>query len=68
MQIAHAVGSLKYQNSAALGALAALLGGRIKKESLARAVAENVPPKTVHKNMDAFERGWAHISAELNPV
>ena len=67
MQIAHEAGSVKYQNSAALGALAALLGGRIKKESLARAVAENVPHKTRQKNMDAFERGWAHVSAALNP-
>jgi 2-oxoglutarate ferredoxin oxidoreductase subunit gamma len=66
MQIAHTVGSVKYQNSAALGALAALLGDRIKKESLARAVAENVPPKTMQKNLDAFDRGWAHVSAALN--
>jgi len=67
MEIAHEVGSVKYQNSVALGALAALLDGRLKKESLARAVAENVPHKTRQKNMDAFDRGWAHLSAALNP-
>jgi 2-oxoglutarate ferredoxin oxidoreductase subunit gamma len=66
MQIAHDVGSVKYQNSAALGALAAILSDRIKKESLARAVAENVPAKTVPKNMDAFERGWTHVSSLSN--
>jgi Pyruvate/2-oxoacid:ferredoxin oxidoreductase gamma subunit len=33
----------------------------IKKESLKSAVTENVPPKTLEKNMEAFEAGWAHI-------
>jgi 2-oxoglutarate ferredoxin oxidoreductase subunit gamma len=64
MEIAHAVGSVKFQNSVALGALAALLKNKIKKESLAAAVSENVPPKTIEKNLEAFERGWAHI---MNP-
>ncbi len=68
MQIAHEVGSVKYQNAAALGALAAILYGRIKKESLARAVAENVPEKSLEHNLTAFERGWAHVSAVLNPA
>jgi Pyruvate/2-oxoacid:ferredoxin oxidoreductase gamma subunit len=66
MQIAHEVGSVKFQNAAALGALAAILDGRIKKESLARAVAENVPEKSLAHNLTAFERGWAHVSATLN--
>lgn len=65
MEIAHQVGSVKYQNSAALGALAALLHGRIKKESLALAVAENVPQTTMEKNQEAFEKGWAHVGAAL---
>ena len=68
MEIAHEVGSVKYQNSVALGAMAALLNGRIKKESLALAVVENVPEKTVEKNIEAFERGWAHVSVALNLV
>ena len=68
MEIAHAVGSVKYQNAAALGALAAILYDRIKKESLARAVAENVPEKSLEKNLEAFERGWAHVSAALSPA
>ena len=65
MEIAHQVGSVKYQNAAALGALAALLHGRIKKESLALAVAENVPQTTMEKNQEAFEKGWAHVGAAL---
>jgi len=61
MEIAHSLGNVKFQNSAVLGALAALLESMIKKESLKSAVSENVPPKTIEKNMEAFEAGWAHI-------
>ncbi len=61
MEIAHSVGNVKYQNSAVLGALAALLKSLIKKESLKSAVSENVPPDTIGKNIEAFEAGWTHI-------
>ncbi len=61
MEIAQSVGNIKFQNSAVLGALAALLEAMIKKESLKAAISENVPPKTVEKNIEAFEAGWAHI-------
>ena len=61
MEIAHSVGNVKYQNSAVLGALAALLESMLKKESLKSAVSENVPPETIVKNLEAFEAGWAHI-------
>ena len=61
LEIAYSVGDVKYQNSVVLGALAALLKSMIKKESLKSAVSENVPPKTVEKNQEAFEQGWAHI-------
>lgn len=61
MEIAHAVGSVKYQNSVVLGALAALLRSMIKKESLKLAMIENVPSNTVEKNVEAFEKGWVHI-------
>lgn len=67
MEIAHAVGNVKYQNSVVLGALAALLKAVIKKEALKSAVAENVPPQTIEKNIEAFERGWAFIE-ETNPA
>ena len=61
MKIAHSVGNVRYQNSAVLGALAALLKSLIKKESLKSAVSENVPPNTIEKNIEAFEAGWTHI-------
>ena len=61
MEIANSVGSVKYQNSVVLGALAVLLKSMLKKESLKSAVSENVPPKTIEKNVEAFEKGWAYI-------
>ena len=61
MELAQALGNIKFQNSVVLGALAALLEAMIKKESLKSAIAENVPPKTIEKNIEAFEAGWAHI-------
>ena len=61
LEIAYSVGDVKYQNSVVLGALAALLKSMIKKESLKSAVSENVPSKTIEKNLEAFEKGWAHI-------
>ena len=68
MEIAHTVGNVKYQNSAVLGALGALLESMLKKESLKFAVSENVPPKTIEKNIEAFEAGWAHIVNEKTAV
>ena len=68
MEIAHDVGSVKFQNAAALGALAAILYDRIKKESLALAVAENMPEKSLEHNLTAFERGWAHVNAALKGI
>lgn len=61
MEIAHSIGNVKYQNSVVLGALAALLESMIQKESLRSAVSENVPPKTIENNIEAFEKGWEHI-------
>jgi 2-oxoglutarate ferredoxin oxidoreductase subunit gamma len=61
MEISQALGNIKFQNSVVLGALAALLESMIKKESLKSAVSENVPPKTIEKNISPFEAGWAHI-------
>ena len=61
MEIAQSLGNIKFQNSVVLGALAALLESMIKKESLKGAISENVPLKTIEKNIEAFEVGWAHI-------
>ncbi len=68
MELAHAVGNVKYQNSVVLGALAAIMKSMIKKESLLAAVSENIPPKTLEKNIEAFEKGWAHIMDAHLPV
>ncbi len=61
IEIAHTVGNVKYQSSVVLGALAALLKSIIKKDSMKSAVSENVPANTIEQNMEAFEKGWAHI-------
>jgi 2-oxoglutarate ferredoxin oxidoreductase subunit gamma len=66
MEIAHEIGNVKYQNSVVLGALAALLKGRIKKDSLTRTITENVPGKSLEKNLEAFKRGWLHVIGALN--
>ena len=68
MEIAQSIGNIKFQNSVVLGALAALLESMIKKESLKSAISENIPPKTIEKNLEAFEAGWAHIvNAKMLP-
>jgi 2-oxoglutarate ferredoxin oxidoreductase subunit gamma len=67
MEIAHSMGSAKYQNSVVLGALAALLKSMLKKESLKSALSENVPPETIEKNIEAFEKGWAQIMNGKDP-
>lgn len=69
MEIANAIGGIKYQNSVVLGALGALLKSMLKKESLKTALTENIPPESVAKNMEAFERGWAQIlDPEVTPT
>ena len=65
MEIAHSVGNIKFQNSAVLGALAALLKAMIKKESLILAISEKVPPKTIKKNIEAFEAGRMHVVSAM---
>ena len=67
MEIANSMGSVKSQNSVVLGALGALLKSMIKKESLKSALSENVPPETIEKNLEAFEKGWAQIVNSKGP-
>lgn len=57
MELAHEIGDVKYQNSVALGALYPLIDDVLKESSLRKAIADNVPPKTVDINMKAFEKG-----------
>lgn len=60
-EIAQELGTIKYQNTVALGALGALLATRIRDASLRQALEENVPPKTRSANLSAYERGKAFI-------
>jgi 2-oxoglutarate ferredoxin oxidoreductase subunit gamma len=61
MAIAYEIGSVKYQNSVALGALYPLIDDILKESSLRKAIADNVPPHTVELNMKAFERGLSDV-------
>jgi len=66
MALAHEAGSLKYQNSVALGALYPLIGSLVKEASLRKALSENVPQKTIEANLEAFDKGLKYIR-RLNP-
>jgi 2-oxoglutarate ferredoxin oxidoreductase subunit gamma len=57
MELAHEIGGVKYQNSAALGALYPLIDDVLQESSLRKAIADNVPAQTVDINMRAFDRG-----------
>ncbi len=59
-EIALEVGDKKFQNLVALGALASLTGV-ISQKSLEEAIAETVPPKTLTKNLEAFQRGIEYV-------
>jgi 2-oxoglutarate ferredoxin oxidoreductase subunit gamma len=61
MEIAHTVGTVKFQNTVALGALHPLINHLIKNASLRKAISKNVPSKTVDGNLEAFERGRRYI-------
>lgn len=63
MELAHDIGSVKYQNSVALGALYPLIKDLVKERSLRRALSENVPEKTVEANLNAFEKGMEYIQS-----
>ena len=51
MAIAHEMGGVKYQNAVALGALFPLIADVLKESSLRKAIADNVPTKTVDINL-----------------
>jgi len=59
-EIAVEVGNKKFQNMVALGALCALTGV-ISQESLEKSIAENVPPKTIKQNLEAFKKGIDYV-------
>jgi 2-oxoglutarate ferredoxin oxidoreductase subunit gamma len=59
-EIALEVGDKKFQNMVALGALASLTRV-LSQKSLKEAIAETVPPKTLTKNLEAFQRGVEYV-------
>jgi 2-oxoglutarate ferredoxin oxidoreductase subunit gamma len=61
MALARKAGSLKFQNAVALGALLPLLEGALSEDSLRKALAENVPPETLEKNLAALAEGMTYL-------
>jgi 2-oxoglutarate ferredoxin oxidoreductase subunit gamma len=61
MEIARQTGGVKFQNSAALGALFPLIEEVIEEAALKQALTKNVPPKTVDANLKAFELGREYV-------
>lgn len=63
MELAHEIGSTKFQNSVVLGALYPLIRRLAAEDSVRRALADNVPPMTVESNLKAFEKGKAYMTS-----
>ncbi len=61
-EIALAVGSKKFQNMVALGALCALTGA-ISEHALITAIGEAVPAQTLPQNIAAFKKGIDYVRA-----
>ena len=59
-EIAIEVGNKKFQNMVALGALCRLTGV-ISQEALEKSISENVPPKTLAQNLEAFKKGIDYV-------
>lgn len=59
-EIALKVGDKKFQNIVALGALASLTG-MISPKALETAIRGTVPPKTLSKNLEAFQKGIEYV-------
>ena len=59
-EIAVEVGNKKFQNMVALGALCQLTGV-ISQEALEKSISENVPPKTLTQNLEAFKKGIDYV-------
>jgi 2-oxoglutarate ferredoxin oxidoreductase subunit gamma len=59
-EMAVEVGNKKFQNMVALGALCELTGV-ISRAALEKSIAENVPPKTLSQNLEAFQKGIEYV-------
>lgn len=63
--LSHEIGGVKYQNTVALGALYALIGGLIDEAPLLAALRSAVPAKTLDLNLSAFEKGKRYVQTRL---
>ena len=59
-EIAIKLGNKKFQNMVALGALASL-SGVISPGALEKAIKDSVPPKTLVRNLEAFQKGNEYV-------
>ncbi len=57
MEIARKIGSLKFQNTVALGAVYWLIQDKITEASILKSLEESVPGKTLEQNHLAFNQG-----------
>lgn len=61
---AEELGNKMMANIIMIGFLAAITG-IVSQQSARSTVEKSVPPKTIEKNIKAFERGWAYAQATL---
>jgi 2-oxoglutarate ferredoxin oxidoreductase subunit gamma len=65
VEIAHATGDMKCQNTVALGALYALIADMIGETALLGAIEASVPPATLALNRAAFEQGKHYVRSHF---
>ena len=63
MELSRQIGSVKFQNTVALGALYLLIKVHLNEKALRKAIAESVPQETLENNMKAFDIGLEHMRA-----
>ncbi len=63
MELSRQIGSVKFQNTVALGALYLLIKEKLSEDALRKAIAENVPQETLEDNIKAFDIGLKHMKA-----
>ena len=63
MELSRQIGSVKFQNTVALGALYLLIKEHLSEAALRKAIAESVPQETLKDNMKAFDIGLEHMKA-----
>ena len=65
VEIAHATGDIKCQNTVALGALYALIADMIDETALLNAIQGSVPPASLDLNRAAFEQGKHYVPSHF---